>query len=480
MSKKRHDRHKKERQEPQFDFDEAKDLTVGQAIRKNEEVEAGVLPEDNILDKYIKQHREEIEADKFETRQLEKGELASTQNLEELIQEVRETSELSGEVDDSDLVSEEFSEEIDNEETTQFVPPLQDEESAEIEPLVLTETESKEMNEENEEQEETYTSLSRSVQTEPETGSKKKRLITIVSVVAVILVLAGTYYVYRQVSRSNQEIQSSQSSSGNQESQTDLQEFNTLYDSFYTDANKTALKNSQFDKLNQLKTLLDKLEGSRDYALAKSKYDSLATQIKAIQDVNALFESPAITDGVLDTNAKAKADAKFTEVKTGNTELDKLLDQAISLGKSQQTSASSSSSSTSQASSSSATESSASSTTPSTSTTAPARDTNGGLSGDGVNLQRSASRVPYNQSAVDDSNNPAWTFADGVLEQILATSRARGYITGNQYILERVNIVNGNGYYNLYKPDGTYLFTLNCKTGYFVGNGSGHADDLDY
>ncbi|WP_061598011.1 cell division site-positioning protein MapZ [Streptococcus oralis] len=476
MSKKRHDRHKKEQQEPQFDFDEAKDLTVGQAIRKNEEVEAGVLPEDNILDKYIKQHREEIEADKFETRQFEKEELASTRNLEELIQEVRETSELSGEVEGSDVVSEESIEEIDNEETTQFVPPLQDEESTEIEPLVLTETASKEMNEENEEQEETYTSLSRSVQTEPETGSKKKRLITIVSVVAAILVLAGTYYVYRQVSRSNQEIQSSQASSGNQESQTYLQEFNTLYDAFYTDANKTALKNSQFDKLSQLKNLLDKLEGSRDYTLAKSKYDSLATQIKAIQDINALFESPVITDGVLDTNAKAKADAKFTEVKTGNTELDKLLAQAISLGKSQQTSASSSS----QASSSSTTENNASSTTPSTSTTAPARDTNGGLSGDGVNLQRGLSRVPYNQSAVDDSNNPAWTFADGVLEQILATSRARGYITGNQYILERVNIVNGNGYYNLYKPDGTYLFTLNCKTGYFVGNGSGHADDLDY
>ncbi|BBA07953.1 cell division site-positioning protein MapZ [Streptococcus oralis] len=480
MSKKRHDRHKKGHQEPKFGFDEAKDLTVGQVIRKNEEVEAGVLPEDNILDKYIKQHREEIEADKFETRQFKKEELASTQSLEDMIQEVRESSETSGEVEESDVVIEKSIEEIDNEETTQFVSPLQDEESTEIEPLVLTETASKEMNEENEKQEETYTSLSRSVQTEPETGSKKRRVITIVSVVAAILVLAGTYYVYRQVSRSSQEIQSSQSSSGNQESQTDLQEFNTLYDSFYTDENKTALKNSQFDKLSQLKTLLDKLEGSRDHTLAKSKYDSLATQIKAIQDVNALFESPAITDGILDTNAKAKADAKFTEIKTGNTELDKLLDKAISLGKSQQTSASSSNSSSSQASSSSATESNASSTTPSTSTTAPARDTNGGLSSDGVNLQRSASRVPYNQTAVDDSNNPAWTFADGVLEQILATSRARGYITGNQYILERVNIVNGNGYYNLYKPDGTYLFTLNCKTGYFVGNGAGHADDLDY
>ena len=482
MSKKRRDRHKKGHQEPQFDFDEAKDLTVGQVIRKNEEVEAGVLPEDSILDKYIKQHREEIEADKFETRQFKKEELASTQNLEEMIQEVRESSETSEEVEESHLVTEEVSGDIEETEAASVVLSPLDEENQELEPLVLTNTATEEETESLEE-EEVVVPLSRSAQTEPETGSKKKGVIIIASVVAAILVLAGTYYVYRQVSRSNQEIQSSQAaSSDDQGAQTALKDFNDLYDTFYTDANKTALKNSQFDKLSQLKTLLDKLEGSRDYTLAKSRYDSLATQIKAIQDVNALFESPAITDGVLDTNAKAKADAKFTEIKTGNTELDKLLDKAISLGKSQQTSASSSSSSssTSQASSSSATESNASSTTPSTSTTAPARDTNGGLSGDGVNLQRSASRVPYNQTAVDDSNNPAWTFADGVLEQILATSRARGYITGNQYILERVNIVNGNGYYNLYKPDGTYLFTLNCKTGYFVGNGSGHADDLDY
>ena len=476
MSNKTQDQQNHEQQEAQFDFDEAKDLTVGQVIRKNEEVEAGVLPEDNILDKYIKQHREEIEADKFETRQFKKEELASTQSLEDMIQEVRESGETSEEVEESHLVTEEVSGDTEETEAASVVLSPLGEENQELEPLVFINTESIE-------EEEVIVPLSRLAQANPEKDSKKKGMIIIASVVAAILVLAGTYYVYRQVSRSNQEIQSSQAaSSDDQGTQTALKDFNDLYDTFYTDANKTALKNSQFDKLSQLKTLLDKLEGSRDYTLAKSRYDSLATQIKAIQDVNALFESPAITDGVLDTNAKAKADAKFTEIKTGNTELDKLLDKAISLGKSQQTSASSSSSSssTSQASSSSATESNASSTTPSTSTTAPARDTNGGLSGDGVNLQRSASRVPYNQSAVDDSNNPAWTFADGVLEQVLATSRARGYITGNQYILERVNIVNGNGYYNLYKPDGTYLFTLNCKTGYFVGNGSGHADDLDY
>lgn len=482
MSKKRHNRHKKEHQESKFDFDEAKDLTVGQVIRKNEEVEAGVLPEDNILDKYIKQHREEIEADKFETRQFKKEELQEAQAQEELTQEVSEITEESAPIiEEPETVSEEtVSDSVESTSSDVVLPPL-GEENQDLEPLVLEKQTPAEVADEKEEEETAL--LSRSAQAESETisNSKKKRVFVIGSALATALILAGSYYIYRQVTRSNQAIQSSQSSSSNQETQAALQEFNTLYDAFYTDANKTALKNSQFDKLNQLKAQLDKLEGSREYTLAKSKYDSLETQIKAVQEVNNQFETPAITDGVLDTNAKVKADAKFTEIKTGNTELDKLLDKAISLGKSQQTSASSSSSSSSsQESSSTTTDSSTSSSSASSSSAPASRPESGGLSSEGANLQRSASRVPYNQSAVEDSNNPAWTFADGVLEQILATSRARGYITGNQYILERVNIVNGNGYYNLYKPDGTYLFTLNCKTGYFVGNGSGHADDLDY
>ena len=472
MSKKRRNRHKKENQEPRFDFDEAKELTVGQAIRKNEEVEAGVLPEDSILDKYVKQHKEEIEADKFATRQYKKEELVETQSLDDLIQEVREAVE----------ESETSSEEVPSSEA--ILPPLPlDDEDKGWDPIVLEDENLAEMTEEVEEEK----TFSRLDQEDSEKKSKKGFVLTALALVSVIICVSA-YYVYRQVNRSTKEIQTAQSATANQ---SDVDDFNTLYDAFYTDSNKTALKNSQFDKLNQLKTLLDKLEGSREHTLAKSKYDSLATQIKAIQDVNAQFEKPAIVDGVLDTNAKAKSDAKFTEIKTGNTEIDKVLDKAISLGKSQQTSASSSSSSqtssssSSQASSNSSTESSTSNTSPSSSASSnnsvSARDdSHGGLSSSGVNLQRASSRVPFNQSAVDDSNNSAWDFADGVLEQILATSRSRGYITGNQYILERVNIVNGNGYYNLYKPDGTYLFTLNCKTGYFVGNGSGHADALDY
>ena len=466
MTKKRRDSHKNEGQEPRFDFDEAKELTVGQAIRKNEEVEAGVLPEDSILDKYVKQHKDEIEADKFATRQYKKEELVEKEEVEEpqtldyLLQELREETEVESSVAEDDL--------------NQF-DDLEFIRDSEVSPVEEFETEEVQLFEGEE-----VPILSRV--TDSEDGeSKKKWLIYGILAALVVLILGTAYYVYRQVNRSTQEIQTSQSASSEQNIQPILEDFNSQYDAFYTDSNKTALKNSQFDKLSQLKTLLDKLEGSREHALAKSKYDSLATQIKAIQDVNAQFEKPAIVDGVLDTNAKAKSDAKFTDIKTGNTEIDKVLDKAISLGKSQQTSTSSSSSSQT-SSSSQASSNATSETKPSSSneTRSSRSEVNMGLSSAGVAVQRSASRVAYNQSAIDDSNNSAWDFADGVLEQILATSRSRGYITGNQYILERVNIVNGNGYYNLYKPDGTYLFTLNCKTGYFVGNGSGHADALDF
>ena len=460
MSKKRHDRHITEHQEAQFDFDDAKELTVGEAMLKNEEVEAGVLPGDSILDKYVKQHKDEIEADKFETRQFSKDDLVEKEGIEE----IEETQTL-------DNLLQELREE------TGVTSPASEDELSQFDDLELTRVSETPLVEASETED--IPTLYRV--TDSEDGKSKKKWVLYGILAALVVLILGTgYYVYRQVARSTKEIQTSQSTTN---TQSDVEEFNNLYDAFYTDSNKTALKNSQFDKLSQLKTLLDKLEGSREYTLAKSKYDSLATQIKAIQDVNAQFDKPAIVDGVLDTNAKAKSDAKFTDIKTGNTEIDKVLDKAISLGKSQQTSASSSSSS--QESSSSSTERATDNTSPSssasTNSSVSARDdSHGGLSSSGVDLQRASSRVPFNQSAVDDSNNSAWDFADGVLEKILATSRSRGYITGNQYILERVNIVNGNGYYNLYKPDGTYLFTLNCKTGYFVGNGSGHADALDY
>ncbi len=54
-----------------------------------------------------------------------------------------------------------------------------------------------------------------------------------------------------------------------------------------------------------------------------------------------------------------------------------------------------------------------------------------------VVLQRDRSRVPYNQAMIDDVNNEAWNFNPGILENIVTISQQRGYITGNQYILEK-------------------------------------------
>ena len=40
----------------ELDFQDAKEMTVGEAVRKEAEIKAGVTETDSILDKYIKQH----------------------------------------------------------------------------------------------------------------------------------------------------------------------------------------------------------------------------------------------------------------------------------------------------------------------------------------------------------------------------------------------------------------------------------------
>ena len=176
MSKKRRNRHHKGEQESKFEFEEAKDLTVGQAIRKNEEVEAGVTSDDTILDKYIKQHREEIEADKFENLQTKKEE--STQSLDDMIQEVRETTEqentlipdeeaiaLAVATDTTEIVAQEAEEE----ETRVLEQPFKDELGA-VEMAEVDNSEVAVVYEENEEQ---LQPLSRSAQADDEPQNKR-------------------------------------------------------------------------------------------------------------------------------------------------------------------------------------------------------------------------------------------------------------------------------------------------------------------
>ncbi|EGP4722272.1 TFIIB-type zinc ribbon-containing protein [Enterococcus faecium] len=89
-------------------------------------------------------------------------------------------------------------------------------------------------------------------------------------------------------------------------------------------------------------------------------------------------------------------------------------------------------------------------------------------------------------SDIADASNPAWTWAPGVQSKVIATCIQRGYIVEGGYRLEKARIENGEGYYNLYATSTKsalmkgigesalpfYIVTINCKNGWFGGNGS--------
>ncbi|MEI5988614.1 hypothetical protein A5881_000101 [Enterococcus termitis] len=79
------------------------------------------------------------------------------------------------------------------------------------------------------------------------------------------------------------------------------------------------------------------------------------------------------------------------------------------------------------------------------------------------------------ENDVSDMSNPAWSWAPGVQEKVIATCIERGYITAGGYSLQPARIINGEGYYNLYGSDNQYLVTINAKTGWFKGNASRNA-----
>lgn len=461
-------------EEEVLDFESAKDLTIGEAVKKQKEMESGITEEDSLLDRYIKQHRDEIESQKFETK------VSPLPVLESIENEMAETDER--------LASEAISEPTIETNVTNV--------SDEKKVITLDETvvmgTLTHVNE-------TDTNVSHLEfedddwgQAEEAKRDRKKIYfwsaagLLFVSVVATALVWMNSA---NQLS-SNTDASSTSTSQTTTSSSTDanVTAFEQLYASFFTDSSLTKLKNSEFGKLTELKALLDKLDKSSDsYKKAKEQYDALEKAITAIQATNAQFDKDVIVDGEIDTTATVKAGETLSATTTGISSVDALLASVVNFGRSQQEVASSTlETEASVVANNQGAETAVDTSTSGAAITAgeevtTATSTSYGIPiPAGVTLQRDRSRVPYNQAMIDDANNEAWNFTPGTLENIVAISQQRGYITGNQYILEKVNIINGNGYYNMFKPDGTYLFSINCKTGYFVGNAAGNSDALDY
>ena len=606
----------------ELDFQDAKEMTVGEAVRKEAEIKAGVTETDSILDKYIKQHREEVTSQKFSKKIEADGD---TSPLDAFIQKQRQ------EFADSGLIGQTLANESTNSTTAdETVTPITsgfgttetkaDDTQAPVDSEITVKPES-----ESSETIITSTNADRFITSEAEkfdlgealtatttstnqqvdntamvdnvddpkpestlpaddkasepqaskplledvevsetidsdaiattvagvTGVKadeakatpkvsmtvsrpsaedkissgsispshkgvfdgdipvyrRKGVVIGALTVLALAIIGGSYALYKVTHSQSAKTTSTASSavissSSKGASASDNKAFEDMYKNFFTDDEQTKLANDQFGKLSDLEKLLKKLEKTKYYDAAKTKYDNLKKQIEAIEKVNSKYESDALVDGSYNASISVKSDANFNDLServtnTGNASLDSIIQEVIKGGKTQLEEKGKAASATS-----------AVTASESVNTATPSGDNTSGAANSGVTgaaggvssgtaatstvvtrgimnynpsiLQRDRSRVPYNANVVADTSNPAWTWADGVLDKIIATSHSRGYFSGDNFILEPVNIINGNGYYNMYLPDGTYLFSINCKTGYFVGNGSGHSDKLDY
>ena len=606
----------------ELDFQVAKEMTVGEAVRKEAEINAGVTETDSILDKYIKQHREEVTSQKFSKKIEADGD---TSPLDAFIQKQRQ------EFADSGLIGQTLANESTNSTTAdETVTPITsgfgttetkaDDTQAPVDSEITVKPESEssetiitstnadrfitseaEKFDLGEALTATTTSTNQQVDNtamvdnvddpEPEstlpaddkasepqaskplledvevsetidsdaiattvagvTGVKadeakatpkvsmtvsrpsaedkissgsispshkgvfdgdipvyrRKGVVIGALTVLALAIIGGSYALYKVTHSQSAKTTSTASSavissSSKGASASDNKAFEDMYKNFFTDDEQTKLANDQFGKLSDLEKLLKKLEKTKYYDAAKTKYDNLKKQIEAIEKVNSKYESDALVDGSYNASISVKSDANFNDLServtnTGNASLDSIIQEVIKGGKTQLEEKGKAASATS-----------AVTASESVNTATPSGDNTSGAANSGVTgaaggvssgtaatstvvtrgimnynpsiLQRDRSRVPYNANVVADTSNPAWTWADGVLDKIIATSHSRGYFSGDNFILEPVNIINGNGYYNMYLPDGTYLFSINCKTGYYVGNGSGHSDKLDY
>ncbi len=550
---------------------DAENLTVEQVSAKSDELETENLTKESSLDKYIRQHRSDIESAKKE-RQLKAA--AASESLDKLVKTAREAAtadsddsekEISSEKEDvvenkttlSDTAVEEVSVQS---ETVSEIAPVSEPEIPEvtepveeaIEPdfpeiqgsfdtVVLAADDDDEqspgspaLSEKSDEPvsqvdpdpvvtpfaskvSEPTTKVKTPVKvpemivpqpasvkqewsigaSEQETKSHKKPLI--IGVCALLLLAVGGT-VWYQVDQSNQKqaAQTAKSEAKKSEEAKKTAAFNKVYATFFVDDKGTKLKNDQFDNINKLTSELDKLKDQSDYKTLKAKVDELKSEISAIKAMNGNFDKAIIKDGALDKTAQVRNDAKLSYTATENTALNTLLKDAVTHGQAQQkanasTAAANASTSAANAQPVAPSAPANTTTTPQQggATTATAGSATGPISSGyglstaqyqaqypNVTIVTSNSRVPVDPNA--DLSDPAYAWAPGIRELVLQKCRERGYISGDNYILLPASIQKGNGYYNLYKSDGTYLVSINCKTGYFVGNATGHADDLDY
>ncbi|GAB2026456.1 cell division site-positioning protein MapZ family protein [Lactovum odontotermitis] len=481
--------------------------------------EAQILEEENLstespLDRYVRRHREEVETaknslgDSAVSAEEEITENSVSENIEgddsqtapqfdgldpvavagaDADTSIRDFEALEGEIVDTSIfpaptLSEIYESQLADEKKfdSVSVAPSDPETEAGAVPLMTTPKRSERF---------AATSAARSAENDfhenlqPDEKEKKTWKKPLVLGLAAIIILGIAGYAGTQIYNNNKQAAAKTETS---KTASKISAFNKDYEAFFTDSSHNVLKNSNFDKISGLGDDLNAIPVSDSrFTALQTKYNNLSNDISAIKSVNGIFNKPVITDGNFDDTVTVKDGINVPNVSSKNTTLNALLAKAVSLAKSQQDSAVASSASASASSSAAADDSNG--TAPSSSGTANTSNasttesspaiTDNTTAADSVYSQNptgaapdnSGSRVPV-QSI--DPNSAAFQWASGVLDQTIATMQSRGYISGSNYILTPVAVdTAGEGWYNIYRPDGSYLFSINCKTGFWAGAG---------
>ncbi|MGX7164788.1 cell division site-positioning protein MapZ family protein [Enterococcus massiliensis] len=327
-----------------------------------------------------------------------------------------------------------------------------------------------------------------------------------------------------------------------------LEDIQQQLDQFYLDSDQQFIKeNKSLAELETVKTTLDKYENEEKYAAINASYGKLKEKFTTINQVNQLFDQPILVGDHLAEPAVYDSLADVTlEKPTGTSAFDQLVTQAIEKAEKQAAALQKATDAVALVYQKDQVKSDASrknyqtannlvkklpDSTSKTAMLEALSAVDGALSKKETAAKEAAAKkaaekeaaakeAAANQAAkeqaaqqaalpaeaspnmqpntnnqpilgtvasdVADANNPAWQWAAGVKEKVLATCIARGYIVEGGYTLEKVRIENGEGYYNLFATNTRsslmkgvsdsalpfYLVTINCKTGYFRGNGS--------
>lgn len=351
---------------------------------------------------------------------------------------------------------------------------------------------------------------------DPQKKGGKKRYITLAAI--VVLGVGGGYYYQHE-----KKVEAQQIATVKKENKA-LDSIEASIAGYYTNEKQTFIAADKLD-LNTSK-IDEELAGYKDnkrYDKLKKEYNELVEKQKAEKSVNQLFKEAAINgDKVTDKPLLKSAEPVTLTVDTGDQEFDQLMNQAINNAKDQYTKIE-------------AAKKAADGLLKDGNVIDSVNRDQYNSANDAVKVvanqslvqtqkdelakvdqtlkekekkaaeekaaaekaaqekaeQEKAAREAQNSNSssasnqAGDTSSDAYAWAPGVKEKVIQTCISRGYIVDGGYSLEPVKVENGEGYYNLYATSNRasltkgysnsdlpmYLVTINCKTGWFKGNG---------